>query len=396
MPKVGVKFSLIAGGFLSGGSNILFGFLDYLYASDGEDENGNPKVKQSSYLQFVIFCFALRTFMAIGTAFNETAAVSIMTVTFKHALSTAQGSIALFTGLGLMAGPAIGSALYQLGNNNFLLPFVVIGSLVWLVILMIAFILPPENVFHDNSEGNTEQSNFWKVFLVPGIFMMSTVTLIAGMVISFLDPTLTPFVQKLDPELKPFFVGLIFLCAPMTYAISTPFLGRLLDKKIIKGRNASIIGCFLGFICYLFMAPSPLFAFIKTSHLWLTVTSLLCLGFLCLTAMFVPVLADMQITARKAGLPMNLSTDAILSGIYTSMFYIGSIVGPALGAFLTQHLGFPKASTIFAFLLLLEGVCLLSFTLWENKYGNGARENKEEEDDDDREQWREYREPNGC
>ena len=47
-------------------------------------------VTDSSYYQFVSFCFVLRSVMAVGTAFNETAAVSIMTISFKHSLSSAQ------------------------------------------------------------------------------------------------------------------------------------------------------------------------------------------------------------------------------------------------------------------------------------------------------------------
>ena len=62
--------------------------LGYLYQTEGTGEN--EKVTLSSYYQFVIFCFVLRSVMAVGTAFNETAAVSIMTISFKHSLSSAQ------------------------------------------------------------------------------------------------------------------------------------------------------------------------------------------------------------------------------------------------------------------------------------------------------------------
>ena len=67
-----------------------FSFLDKLYQTEG---TGNEeKVTTASYYQFVVLCFVLRSVMAVGTAFNETAAVSIMTISFKHAISTAQVS----------------------------------------------------------------------------------------------------------------------------------------------------------------------------------------------------------------------------------------------------------------------------------------------------------------
>ncbi|XP_066918678.1 MFS-type transporter SLC18B1-like [Clytia hemisphaerica] len=347
MPKLGVKFSMIGGSFVQGCSLVILGSLDYI-----EDDQ-----------LFLIYCFILRVVMAVGAAGCETGCLSIVSISFKHRMSTAQGVMSGSSGVGLMLGPVIGGVLYKFGG--FKLPLMSIGVLICSAAFLTFFVLPEEATFRVHRHDDQTVS-FLKVITIPGIFIMGTVSLTAGMVISFLDPTLTNYVEVLtDNSVSSALVGLIFLCIPVTYTVFTPILGYLIDKKI-SGRYACIIGAYLGGICFLFIGPCPLFFPWIEPNLWLLIGVLLALGAFSITSLFVPVLNEMQLIARKANLPLGMGTDSILSGIYTANFNLGSMVGPTLGGALTDNLQFPWASAAFGALLLFEATLLLIFTVLEN------------------------------
>lgn len=353
LPVIGPKFCLIAGVFLEAGSQVLFGFVEDL---------------PSGYV-FITYCFVIRVVTALGSAMSQTATLSIMAITFKENMSTVFGMLELFSGLGLMAGPALGGVLYKVGG--FKLPFLVIGSALLLALFSVFWILPSDQELLSDGRDIDSSTNeepqvgsITGILRVPGVFMLSIVTITAGMVLSFLDPTLTNHLQDIsDNGLSSEQIGLYFLIAASVYTLSAPPLGYLTDKKI-DGRKAIIFGHFFVFASYFFLGPCPLIKDYVKPRLWLAGVSLAVMGF-GIAPFVIPNLADMQKCATNAGLPDSLAVKSILSGLFGSCFSVGSVLGPTIGGFLTDHLSFDWASAIFSFVVLLEGVVLIIFTIWE-------------------------------
>uniref|UniRef100_A0A7M5XIE5 Major facilitator superfamily (MFS) profile domain-containing protein n=2 Tax=Clytia hemisphaerica TaxID=252671 RepID=A0A7M5XIE5_9CNID len=68
LPIIGCRFCLLAGAFIMGGAQLLFGFVSTI-------ESGSL---------FIVYCFAIRTVTAIGASMTSTAGLSILTISFKE------------------------------------------------------------------------------------------------------------------------------------------------------------------------------------------------------------------------------------------------------------------------------------------------------------------------
>jgi len=225
MPLIGPKLCLITGAFVEGASHIVFGFVDHL-------PDGNI---------FIGICFTIRVVTAIGTACADTAFLSIMLITFKENSSTVFGMVELFSGLGAMAGPAIGGVLFKVGGFN--APFIAVGSLLIATSLLNVFILPGEKELtceiaetkenQVNSCDTKVVASISEILRVPGVFMMFLVSVKAGMVLSYLNPILTTRLEVLtNNKFTSEKIGLFFFIAPALYSICAPPLGYLTDKMV--------------------------------------------------------------------------------------------------------------------------------------------------------------------
>ncbi|KAK3097359.1 hypothetical protein FSP39_008994 [Pinctada imbricata] len=63
--------------------------------------------------QFVLMCFLTRAMDALGTSALATSSYAVLAFTFPRYLATVVGYLEMFTGVGMMLGPAIGGALYS-------------------------------------------------------------------------------------------------------------------------------------------------------------------------------------------------------------------------------------------------------------------------------------------
>ncbi len=81
------------------------------------------------------------------------AVLSILMKLFPSKVTTIMSWTEMFFGLGFMLGPALGSALYSIGG--FQLPFLVVGSVAFVVAIGLVFIIP--NVKPDPVVRKTEK-----------------------------------------------------------------------------------------------------------------------------------------------------------------------------------------------------------------------------------------------
>lgn len=95
--RIGPKF-LFNGGILTTGTcAIFFGLLD----------------KVNGHYPFIILSFLIRIVEALGNAAFLTASFAIIAKEFPDNVATTFASLETFFGLGLMVGPTVGGALYQ-------------------------------------------------------------------------------------------------------------------------------------------------------------------------------------------------------------------------------------------------------------------------------------------
>uniref|UniRef100_A0A8I6GK33 Solute carrier family 18 member B1 n=1 Tax=Rattus norvegicus TaxID=10116 RepID=A0A8I6GK33_RAT len=300
---IGAKFMFIAGMFVSGGVTILFGVLDQL--PEGPI--------------FIAMCFLVRIVDAIGFGAAITASSSILAKAFPNNVATVMGSLEVFSGLGLVAGPPLGGLLYQ--SFGYEVPFIFLGCIVLLMIPLNLCILP-------SYESDAGKQSFWKLVTLPKIGLIAFVIISLSSCFGFLDPTLSLFVMK-----------------------------KNLRKWFLVFGNLITAGC------YMLLGPIPLLH-IK-SQLWLLVLVLVING-VSAGMSIIPTFPEMLSCAYANGFEDGISTLGLVSGLFGAMWSVGAFMGPILGGFLCEKIGFEWAAAIQGLWTLLSGVAMALFYLWED------------------------------
>ncbi|XP_034818759.3 MFS-type transporter SLC18B1 isoform X1 [Pan paniscus] len=314
---IGAKFMFVAGMFVSGGVTILFGVLDRV--PDGP--------------VFIAMCFLVRVMDAVSFAAAMTASSSILAKAFPNNVATVLGSLETFSGLGLILGPPVGGFLYQ--SFGYEVPFIVLGCIVLLMVPLNMYILP-------NYESDPGEHSFWKLIALPKIGLIAFVINSLSSCFGFLDPTLSLFVLE-KFNLPAGYVGLVFLGMALSYAISSPLFGLLSDKRPPLRKWLLVFGNLITAGCYMLLGPVPILH-IK-SQLWLLVLILVVSG-LSAGMSIIPTFPEILSCAHENGFEEGLSTLGLVSGLFSAMWSIGAFMGPTLGGFLYEKIGFEWAAAI--------------------------------------------------
>ncbi|KAE8739867.1 hypothetical protein FOCC_FOCC014624 [Frankliniella occidentalis] len=275
--RIGPKFLFNGGIFTTGVCAILFGMLD----------------KVNGHYPFIVLSFLIRIIEAMGNAAFLTASFAIIAKEFPDNVATTFASLETFFGLGLIVGPTVGGALYQVGG--YMTPFAVLGSALFLSAIMTAFVLPD----HGQHESEPSQgASLLQVLKIPGVLLAAASIIVTSMSIGFLSATLEPHLRAF--HLTPVVLGLMFVINGGTYALTAPCWGMLCDR-VIAPKMATVMGCLL-IICA-----------VHEHH-------------------------------RAHGFPNNLETYGLISGLWTSTFALGAFIGPTVGGILLDWVGFRKGS----------------------------------------------------
>nr|D3Z5L6.2 RecName: Full=MFS-type transporter SLC18B1; AltName: Full=Solute carrier family 18 member B1; AltName: Full=Vesicular polyamine transporter; Short=VPAT [Mus musculus] len=336
---IGAKFMFIAGMFVSGGVTILFGVLDQL--PEGPI--------------FIAMCFLVRIVDAIGFGAAITASSSILAKAFPNNVATVMGSLEVFSGLGLVAGPPLGGLLYQ--SFGYEVPFIFLGCIVLLMIPLNLYILPSYA-----QESDPGKQSFWKLVTLPKMGLLAFVIISLSSCFGFLDPTLSLFVME-KFSLSTGYVGLVFLGLSLSYAISSPLFGLLSDKMPTLRKWLLVFGNLITAGCYMLLGPVPLLH-IK-SQLWLLVLVLVVNG-ISAGMSIIPTFPEMLSCAYANGFEDSISTLGLVSGLFGAMWSVGAFMGPILGGFLCEKIGFEWAAAMQGLWTLLSGVSMALFYLWED------------------------------
>lgn len=160
--------------------------------------------------------------------------------------------------------------------------------------------------------------------------------------LGFIEPTLCVFVQGYG--VTDVGCGLVFTLPTVVYALSVGVVNRL-SKKLDRGVLV-LSGLSLVSLGLLLLGPWSYSFLPKTLYTTLCGTAAVGCG---LAFTMLPCMPDMLEEATEA-LPF-LGKDQLsdkLSGIITTAFYIGKSIGPPLGGYLSDQVGFSTANAWYA------------------------------------------------
>ncbi|XP_015365158.1 PREDICTED: MFS-type transporter SLC18B1-like [Diuraphis noxia] len=302
---------------------------------------------------FIILSFVIRIVEAMGNAAFLTASFAIIAMEFPDNVATTFASLETFFGLGLIVGPTVGGALYQVGG--FVTPFLVLGSTLFLSAVMTAFVLPD----HPNRRNDvTSDASLLKVLKIPGIMLAAASIIVTSMSIGFLSATLEPHLRQF--KLSPMILGLMFVINGGTYALTAPWWGWLCDK-VLPAKVVTLLGCIILMIGFSLIGPVPFLD--RPTEFSVTVLGLVMHG-MGIGAQLVASFTDALRTAIQHGFANNLETYGLISGLWTSTFALGAFIGPSIAGVLYDIVGFGTATLFVIVLSAVVGVAVTLFLIF--------------------------------
>ncbi|XP_078601778.1 MFS-type transporter SLC18B1-like [Branchiostoma floridae x Branchiostoma japonicum] len=339
---IGSRFLLTSGVFVAGSCSVLFGLLEYTEGTT-----------------FMVFCFTIRSIEAVGVAGFQTAGTAILTHAFPNKVATVMGSLEIFTGLGLMAGPPIGGVLYDLGG--FKTPFITMGLLLLCCCVFVTVLIPPQP---DEQEGKTDMP-LLVFFKLPGFLIACGLAVVVACMLDYMDPVLQPYLIK-EFNTSPVHIGLLFLLWAAVYAVLAPGWGWLADKRKCVPVMVTL-GMLVAAVGTLLLGPSPLltdYVHILPRKLWVNIIALVVIAASC-GALITPIVNMMLWAASDAGMENNFALYGVVSGVMNAFFSIGDLLGPLASSALADRFGFPWSSTAFGGLVLFYMLITLAFYIYD-------------------------------
>ena len=174
-------------------------------------------------MPFIVLAFLVRIFEGIGAAAFLTASYSITGAEFPSRVAFIFALLETAFGLGLILGPTVGGALYQL--DGYLLPFVVLGSFLILGGIIAIVCLPKQN------NGTKQKSGSLMAFLMDKSTILDALATATSLnFIGFNAATFEPHLRQFG--LTPVVTGCLFILTGAVYALTSPIMGRLCEKGV--------------------------------------------------------------------------------------------------------------------------------------------------------------------
>ncbi|XP_066268910.1 MFS-type transporter SLC18B1-like [Branchiostoma lanceolatum] len=144
------------------------------------------------------------------------------------------------------------------------------------------------------------------------------------------------------------------------HALASPFWGWLADRYVRWTKVQMTVGVMVSAFAFTFLGPAPFYG--TTGMIWEIYVAQVVFG-IAKSAAIVPTYAELLRAARAAGMPDDLGTYGVISGLYDLMMNLGYLIGSTIGGVLMEEIGFPWASTSMAGVCLLQGCIMVVFYL---------------------------------
>jgi DHA1 family solute carrier family 18 vesicular amine transporter 1/2 len=235
--------------------------------------------------------------------------------------------------LGIIVGPVIGGWLYQIGGIQ--LPFLFVSALALIDLIVFAAVAP-------RTKATGTAAPMRDVLMHRPIAICALVVIAGASTISMLEPVI-PLVLRMRFDLGPAAIGTLFGIAAVASTAMHPIYGRLSDRW--GGRRLMLIGLIasalaLPLLNFATGFQSAAFAMVP---MWVVFSMII-----------TPSLAYIAEIASEAG----FESYGVVYGVYNVAWAIGLMVGPAIGGFLLERIGFGPLTIGWGLVLLVAGLVL--------------------------------------
>lgn len=228
----------------------------------------------------------------------------------------AMGLVMSGSTFGFMVGPTIGGWLYQLGGAR--LPYLSIAVVALIVAAAFYWLELPQ------VEVEADPVPLATLLRAPAVVGCVTAVLVGGATIAMLEPVLSLFLNA-TLELTPGRIGVVFGVGALLAAFLHPLFGRLADR--IGGRRLTLIG--LAAVSVSLPVLTLIDSFTSALVLYPIVA-------FAIAALVTPSLAYMADAIASTG----SESFGVAYGVYNVAWALGIVIGPAIGGFLYERLGF--------------------------------------------------------
>lgn len=220
------------------------------------------------------------------------------------------------TSFGLIVGPSLGGWLYEMGG--IVLPFVFVA--VMAVICAVGFLVIAPSGVHPSTGGRS----IWSVVRAPAVATCGLIIIVAGGTIAMLEPVLALFFSR-HLGFGPARIGVLFGAAAVASAVMPFAIGPLTDRW--GGRRLTLVGLF---------AMAVWLPVMTTAGSFSGAMAIIAVQWVAISLFVTPSLAYMAEVTSFAG----RDAYGIGYGVYNTAWGVGLLVGPALGGWLFERLGF--------------------------------------------------------
>lgn len=222
------------------------------------------------------------------------------------------------TTFGFMIGPTLGGWLYETGGVR--VPFLSVA--VFAVIAAIGFLwlkIPAKHAAH-------EAVPIRAILRVPAVAVCSAAVVVIGGTIAMVEPVLSLFLAS-SIHLGPARVGMVFGAGAVASALLHPITGHLADRW--GARRVTLVGL---------VATGGVLPFLGFINSFASAIALFILNTVAVAVVITPSLAYMAEATSTTG----VGSFGVAFGLYNFAWAMGLLVGPAMGGFLYERIGFER------------------------------------------------------
>jgi MFS transporter, DHA1 family, solute carrier family 18 (vesicular amine transporter), member 1/2 len=234
---------------------------------------------------------------------------------------------------GIIIGPVLGGWLYQIGGIR--LPFLVVAAMALVDMIVFAAVA-------SDSRGPGTATPFGEIVQHREIAKTLLVVIAGAATISMLEPVM-PLVFRSRFGLGPAAIGTLFGIAATCTSVMHPVYGRLSDRW--GGRRLMLIGL---------IGSALAMPILNLAHDFRSAALTLVPMWVIFSMVVTPSLAYVAEAASKAG----VESFGVVYGVYNVAWAVGLIVGPAIGGFLLERIGFGALTAWWSVFLLATGLVL--------------------------------------
>ena len=301
----------------------------------------------------IIIVFTLRIFHGISSAFISILLYSLtISLSEKGKTQRTLGRLEVAYSIGSSTGLLIDSVFFKIGGYP--LPFLVAGLCAFIPFYL-TFHIKDHNVQEDNDEEKNEDNyNYFKYILHPEIFSILIGFVLIMITITFYTPLLPNHLNK-NYSISLSMVSLIYITPILPYIIIMHFLDKITAKF---GNYITFIFDIiaLGISSVLIYPVPPL----PQSFIVIYMGILICANET--VPAFIPGLVILAKNIKKREKSMDeMAANDIAAVLYSICMETGDFLGPVLGGYLSEKLGFKICCIIVSVIVLTYSAVFILF-----------------------------------